>query len=168
MIRPDRVNRYLTVILFSLFALLLVPAGRAAAQDEPGTFIPSACMFEGIDLGLATLDGESLGFECGYVVAPVRHAEPDGPTLRLPVAIRRAAGGAPDPLLLAQGGPGGDAFEVYSLLAPSTPFAADRDIVIFNQRGTPYAEPDLSCPETEAALRDILAADAEEGDRLYN
>lgn len=158
------------VFMVLLLVLLGAVAGGAAAQDGDavGTFIPAPCMFDGIDLGLTTLDGEGLGFECGYVVAPLRHAAPDGATIRLPVAVRRAPGGAADPLLLAQGGPGGDAFEVFSLLVPNTPIAAARDIVIFNQRGTPYAEPALTCPETDAALAGILAADAEEGERLYN
>jgi pimeloyl-ACP methyl ester carboxylesterase len=104
------------------------------------------------------------------VVAPERHAEPDGPTIRIPVAVRRAtsAEARPDPLFLAQGGPGGDAFEIFSILVPNTEIAARRDIVIFNQRGTPYAEPDLICEETEEALPEILAATDEEGERIYN
>jgi len=157
----------------SLFALvlfvLLIGVSQVAAQDEAGDFIPAACMFESLDLGLTSLTGEKLGFECGYVVVPERHAVPDGPTIRLPVAIRRAtvADARPDPLLLAQGGPGGDAFEVFSLLVPSTAIAANRDIVIFNQRGTPYAVPELSCHETEDILAETLAADETEGERLY-
>ena len=160
------------LVMGLLLALGGVAAHGAAAQSDPadaaGAFTPAPCMFEGIDLGLGTLDGAALGFECGYVVVPLRHSAPDGATIRLPVAIRRAPGGAADPLLLAQGGPGGDAFEVFSLLLPNTPIVATRDIVIFNQRGTPYAEPALTCPETDAALADILAADAEEGERLYD
>jgi pimeloyl-ACP methyl ester carboxylesterase len=160
----------LIVFAAVLMGLLSVSVGSVLAQDQPGNFIPSACMFEGIELGLTTLTGEALGFECGFVVAPLRHGEPNGSTIRLPVAIRRAtnAGGPPDPLVLAQGGPGGDAFEVFSLLVPNTTIAAQRDIIVFNQRGTPYAEPELSCPETDAALSDILAATDEEGERLYN
>ncbi len=151
-----------------LLPLLLLGAGRAAAQDTAGSFIPSTCMFEGVDLGVTQLTGEMLNFECGYVVVPVRHAAPDGPTLRLPVAVRRApGGGAPDPLLLAQGGPGGDAFEVFSLLVPMTQIAAERDIVVFNQRGTPYATPELTCPETDAALAERLASPLDESDRIY-
>ena len=161
---------YKRLMMVLLMPLLLIGASGAVAQETPGDFIPSDCMFEGIDLGLTTLDGAALGFECGYVIAPERHANPDGPTIRIPVAIRRATatGAQPDPLLLAQGGPGGDAFEVYSLLVPNTEIAATRDIVIFNQRGTPYAEPDLSCPETTEILPDMLAATEEEGQRLYD
>ena len=157
------------LIVALLLVLLAAPAGPVAAQDTPGAFIPAPCMFEGIELGPTTLDGAALGFECGYVVVPLRHAEPDGATIRLPVAVRRATAGAPDPLLLAQGGPGGDAFKVFSILVqPTGDLSTSRDIVIFNQRGTPYAEPELTCPETDAALADILAADSEEGERLYN
>lgn len=161
---------YLLIFAALLLPLLLPAASTAAAQDTAGSFIPSECMFEGIDLGLTRLDGAALGFECGYVVVPERHANPSGTTIRIPVAVRRATApdARPDPLLLAQGGPGGDAFEVFSLLVPNTEIAANRDIVIFNQRGTPYAEPDLSCPETSDILAEMLAATAEEGERLYN
>lgn len=159
----------LALILALLLVLLAAPTRPAAAQDTPGAFIPAPCMFKAIELGPTALDGAALGFECGYVVVPLRHAEPNGATIRLPVAVRRATAGAPDPLLLAQGGPGGDAFEVFSLLVqPNSALSTSRDIVIFNQRGTPYAEPELTCPETDAALADILAADSEEGERLYN
>ena len=163
-------HRLIPALLVALLLVLLaVPAGPVAAQNTPGAFIPAPCMFEGIELGPTTLDGAALGFECGYVVVPLRHAEPDGATIRLPVAVRRATAGAPDPLLLAQGGPGGDAFKVFSILVqPTGDLSTSRDIVIFNQRGTPYAEPELTCPETDAALADILAADSEEGERLYN
>ena len=162
------VPRLLRAIVLALALLLLAALpGRAAAQDAVGSFQPAPCMFEGLDLGVTTRSGEDLGFECGYVVVPQRHDAPDGPTLRLPVAVRRAAAGAPDPLLLAQGGPGGDAFEVFSILLLNSPLAAERDIVIFNQRGTPYAEPELSCPETQDALGAILAADSDTGERLY-
>ena len=164
----------LTLLKRSIWVVVVLVAflgvRGAAAQDTEPAFIPSACMFEGVDLGLTTLDGAALGFECGYVVVPERHSEADGATIRIPVAVRRAtaADARPDPLLLAQGGPGGDAFGVFSLLVPNTEIAANRDIVIFNQRGTPYAEPDLSCPETEAILPQMLAASEEIGQQLYD
>ncbi len=161
--RPPFVRAWLLAL--ALPWLLALP-GHATAQSPVGTFAPAACLFT-LDLGVTQRSGEDLGFACGYVTVPLRHAQPDGPTLRLPVAIRHVAGGAPDPLILAQGGPGGDAFEVFSLLVPTSSVAAGRDIIIFNQRGTPYAEPELSCPETEAAQAAILAADTDTGERLY-
>ncbi|HOU41978.1 MAG TPA: alpha/beta fold hydrolase [Promineifilum sp.] len=154
------------LLLALVLPLLLALPGRATAQDAAGAFVPAPCMFT-LDLGVTKPSGEKLGFTCGYVVVPVRHAAPDGPTLRLPVAVRRATGSPSDPLILAQGGPGGDAFEVFSILVPSSSVAASRDIIIFNQRGTPYAEPELTCPETDAVLADILAADTDAGEQLY-
>ena len=160
------------LVMGLLLALGGVAAHGAAAQSDPadaaGAFTPAPCMFEGIDLGLGTLDGAALGFECGYVVVPLRHSAPDGATIRLPVAIRRAPGGAADPLLLAQGGPGGDAFEVFSLLLPNTPIVATRDIVIFNQRGTPYAIPELTCPETDEVKPQMLALPEAEAQTFFN
>lgn len=150
--------------------LFLYVTSSAAAQETAGAFVPTECTYGGIELGITSVSAEMLGFECGYVVVPERHANPDGPTIRIPVAVRRATDpdARPDPLFLAQGGPGGDAFEVYSLLAPSTTIAATRDIVVFNQRGTPYATPDLDCPETADILPRMLAATTEEGETLYN
>ncbi len=154
-------------LLVSVFAM---PGQRALAQNQPFTFEPAVCPFEGLDLGVVSVTGEQQGFECGYVTVPLRHAQPDGPTIRLPVAIRQATSpnAQADPLFLAQGGPGGDAFGIYTLLAPTSPMAADRDIVIFNQRGTQYADPELSCPETTDILGDLLALPEDEGELLYN
>ncbi|MCZ2114349.1 MAG: alpha/beta hydrolase [Anaerolineae bacterium] len=153
-----------------LLSSLLMVVGGVAAQEEPGDVVPTECTFEGYDLGLTTLTGEALGFECGYVVVPERHANPDGPTIRIPYAIRRATSNdaRPDPLVVAQGGPGGDAFKIFTLLVSSSSLAVDRDVIIFNQRGTPYAEPELTCPETDDVLAEMLAASNEEGTRIYN
>ena len=168
MSKPLRVKRLLLVMV--LLPLLLIGASGAAAQEEPGDAFPTECTFEGYDLGLTTLTGEALGFSCGYVVVPERHENPDGPTIRIPYAIRSATSDAarPDPLVIAQGGPGGDAFKIFTLLAPNTEIAVDRDIIVFNQRGTPYAEPELTCPETDENLAELLMATSEEGERLAN
>src|SRR5690606_37672739 len=111
MSKPLRVKRLLLVMV--LLPLLLIGASGAAAQEEPGDAFPTECTFEGYDLGLTTLTGEALGFSCGNVVVPERHENPDGPTIRIPYAIRLATSDAarPDPLVIAQGGPGGDAFK---------------------------------------------------------
>jgi pimeloyl-ACP methyl ester carboxylesterase len=140
--------------LLLLLALVVAFGAPPNARAEGPNFEPAPCMFP---LELFGLPPESQGFECGYVTAPVRHAVPDGPTIRLPVAILRAeAPAAADPLFVAQGGPGGDAFEVYSLLMNDSPVALTRDIVIFNQRGAIYAEPDLRCTEMFDIMPQVL------------
>jgi pimeloyl-ACP methyl ester carboxylesterase len=157
------------LIVVLLVAAVVAPAQTAVAQSSGvGSFRSTACPWEGLDLGPFTIIPEDEGFECGSVTVPERHADPAGPTIEIPVAIRRDATAAgATPLFLAQGGPGGSAFEVFSLVAPGTAAAAGRDIVIFNQRGTSFAAPDLSCTESFDAARDVLAADEETALRLY-
>ena len=50
---------------------------------------------------------------------------------------------------MAQGGPGGSTIDTYSQLIPLDPRLnnLDRDIVLFDQRGTLYSKPSLVCPE---------------------
>lgn len=162
------------ILLLSVLAVLLVCQGPSAlAQGEveaarPYTFVPSACMFSGPGLGGMEIAPEDSGFECGYVTVPERHANPDGSTIRLPVAILRAtsANPRPDPLFLAQGGPGGSAFEIFPLIVPGTAVALDRDMVIFNQRGTQYAEPELLCTELFDIAADLYRMPAEDGNLM--
>lgn len=150
-----------------LIGLLVLLGGGTAvyAQEFTPTFTPAPCPFDGPALGPFTPSPEEMGFECGYVTVLEEHANPDGPTIRLPVAILRATSpnAKPDPLFLAQGGPGGSAFEIFTYTVPNTEIAAERDIVIFNQRGTQYAEPDLFCDESIAVADELLGLPPEEG-----
>ncbi|MFL7840449.1 MAG: alpha/beta fold hydrolase [Candidatus Promineifilaceae bacterium] len=142
-----------------LLTILLLPA---AAQQIGSNFEPAECWFED---KVPFLPGPE--FECGYVIVPKRHENPDGPTIKIPVAISRSqeVNRKPDPLFLAQGGPGGDAFEVFPILLSASSAWQDRDIVIFNQRGTRYAEPDLSCTELFDAAADIMSMPPEDADQ---
>ncbi|MBN1994840.1 MAG: alpha/beta fold hydrolase [Anaerolineae bacterium] len=176
-LKPNHQARFYwpTLILIWLYLAGLsgstFPAAPAQAHStgQPATFEPAPCMFKGIDLGLFTISPERLGFECGYVTVPEQHAHPDGPTIRLPVAVRRVTGAAPqpDPLFLAQGGPGGSAFEIFIMTVPGTDIAAERDIVIFNQRGTVYAQPELVCTELRESMAHLLALPSAESDKLW-
>ncbi|MEM7801857.1 MAG: alpha/beta fold hydrolase [Chloroflexota bacterium] len=152
-----------------LILMALVPSDAQAempSQAFAPNFEQTDCFFE-VDTPFAT--AETLGFECGYVTVPEQHSVPDGPTIRLPVAVLQAVGPSPepDPIFLAQGGPGGDAFGIFSITAPGSLLNQDRDIVIFNQRGTLYAEPQLDCRELFDNLPErIAAADEAEAVRL--
>ncbi|GAB4426169.1 MAG: hypothetical protein Kow0031_05890 [Anaerolineae bacterium] len=147
-------------IMLTLAGLLFWPAAARAQQPTPA-FEPAPCMFEMPIFNFTP--PEQMGFECGYVTVPEQHADPAGPTIELPVAIIRAGeGAAPDPLFLAQGGPGGDAFGVFSLTATELPSKINRDVVIFNQRGTLYARPSLICTEVQEKLGQILSLPGDE------
>ncbi|NJN99513.1 MAG: alpha/beta hydrolase [Anaerolineales bacterium] len=154
-----------------LFLLLLVAPARAEApqQRQPtAAFESTECTFE---FPIAQyLSPGSLGFKCGYVTVPEQHRDPDGPTIRLAVAIlpSTAENPAPDPLFMAQGGPGGSSLELFPLFMLNNPIREERDIVIFDQRGTLYSEPNLLCPELDKLTKETLELDLskEEGEKL--
>lgn len=170
----NRIGLFVVLVV----GLLSVWVGGVSAQEEPAlslpqepfTFEPTECMFTGIEAGAMSMSADMLGFECGYVTVPEEHANPSGPTIRIPIAILRATGSnpQPDPLFLAQGGPGGDAFELFSFYLPQSSLVQDRDLVVINQRGTIYAEPDLRCTEITDGMGDILGMSLEAGTVRYN
>ncbi len=136
----------LLVIILTLMASFVVSPVQSAPPT--GTFQPDACMFE---LPSGAVEGRDL--ECGWLQVPERHERPDGPVIRLAVAIikSRAADRKPDPLVMLQGGPGGSTIDTYTeiLFTPGNRLRdlLDRDIVLFDQRGALYAEPSLVCEE---------------------
>jgi pimeloyl-ACP methyl ester carboxylesterase len=107
--------------------------------------------------------------ECGVLTVPVDRAHPDGAKAELPVAIVHPAPGVakqPDPVVYFSGGPG------FPGLTNAGGFLnrgwiTDRDVVLFDQRGTGKATPNLDCPEIyDRAFAAIGAAlpPAEEAD----
>ncbi|MBS1795654.1 MAG: alpha/beta hydrolase [Acidobacteria bacterium] len=89
---------------------------------------------------------------CGYLVVPEKRAAPNGRTIRLPIAILKstAANPRPDPVLRTFGGPGASSLGLIRSRR-ATPFLRDRDLIVFEQRGTKYAQPALNCPEVDEA-----------------
>ena len=158
------------IALVLLVGVVSLMAREVQAQERPFTFEPSECMFPGVEAGAMSMSADDLGFECGYVTVPEEHANPDGRTIRIPVAILRATGvnPQPDPLFLAQGGPGGDAFELFSFYLPNSSLVRERDLVVINQRGTIYAEPDLRCTEISDNMGQLLGMPLEAGTAYYN
>ena len=127
-----------------------------ALQKAPG-FEPAKCMFE---LPPGVTEGEDV--VCGYVSAPLEHANPDGPAIRLAVAVLKSSDPAPrpDPLFIAQGGPGGSTIDTYAgPLLGGSPLRGSRDIVLFDQRGTLYSQPALLCTEIDQLTLDIIEKD---------
>ena len=110
-------------------------------------FEEAACPF---DLPPGQVDGRTV--ECGYLEVPEDRADPSSATLRLAVAIFRHPDSdpEPDPVIYLEGGPGGSALEFASLsfsdLAAPV-FAANRDLILFDQRGVGLSEPALDCPK---------------------
>lgn len=143
-------HRYIWIgVLWGIgLAVLLQPVRVAASDPAPvrtDAFESASCMF---DNPTSFVEGETI--ECGYVRVPEQHANPDGPSIRLAVAILKSQADtpAPDPVFIAQGGPGGSGIDTYTqVLDAHTDLLAKRDIVLFDQRGTLYSEPSLMCQE---------------------
>ncbi len=91
---------------------------------------------------------EDVTVDCGYLVVPEDRRVADGPTMRLAVAIMRSSAPQPDPILYLEGGPGGSALLSVNMWA-NIGFVQQRDVILFDQRGTGFSEPSLNCPEVE-------------------
>lgn len=133
-------------LALSLFSTSIGGVGAATMPH----FEPSACAVE-----LPTGQQAGKTVDCGFVVVPELHARPDGAALRLAVARFHATkpNPAPEPVIYLSGGPGGPGL-TRGFLARYVPiFAADRDFIVFDQRGTGTSEPALDCPEATAQGR---------------
>ncbi|MGH9821224.1 MAG: hypothetical protein ACRD43_13745, partial [Pyrinomonadaceae bacterium] len=88
----------------------------------------------------------------------------NGKTIRLPIVILKSLDPTPqpDPVLRTLGGPGASSLKMIRGRRAS-PWLLDRDMIIFEQRGTKYAQPALECPEVENAN---IAAAKNKLDRL--
>ena len=131
------------------------PEGDNVEDEESdsgavGIFEPGECEYE---------EEYDVDLECGYVVVPENYDDPDGNQVYLAVTIVRSPGGArfDDPVVYLEGGPGGSATaDVEGWL--EQPFLNDRDLILFDQRGTGWSEPSLNCIEMESGDEEELDA----------
>jgi pimeloyl-ACP methyl ester carboxylesterase len=101
--------------------------------------------------------------ECGYLDVPELHGQTASARLRLPVAIIRSTSHdpQPDPLVFIAGGPGAAPLESVRTVErfAQHPFGRDRDIIVYNQRGSPQTDPLLTCAALAGSRLAIHAAD---------
>jgi len=113
-------------------------------------FEPSTCQF---------INAFRLNAECGYLIVPEDRAQPDGPTVRLHVAIFRSTSSnpEPDPVIYLAGGGGVNHLDSsgYYLNNGGYEILETRDYVMYNQRGAHYNQPSLSCPNYSDFLGDL-------------
>jgi pimeloyl-ACP methyl ester carboxylesterase len=130
-----------------ILILLLVSLGYSLAQTYEVTPCPSPLL-------RGEVEGQTI--VCGTLSVPERHTKLFGKKLKLAVLTLKATGTTqkPDPIIFLQGGPGGAALETVSIWRDRS-WRTERDIILVDQRGTGYSEPDLRCPELYASL-DIL------------
>ena len=141
-------------------ALTVLPWWAVAAAPAAPTFTDA---FVPEDCGLMKLQVRGPEPACGFVSVPLRHGEAASPRIRLAVVVIAALdvdNRRPDPLFLAQGGPGGSTIGSFaqSLLDdPGKRPTLNRDLVLWDQRGTYFSQPRLRCREGNA-----LPPDADE------
>jgi pimeloyl-ACP methyl ester carboxylesterase len=144
-----------------LIALLWLLGGCTSSPIYPVALIPAEC-----PLPVPDELEEGRTITCGYLQLPQDRNAPAGLQVRLPYAHIRAesANPHPDPLIYIAGGPGGSALaefgEVYGWFRP---LRRDRDIILYDQRGTLLADPVLECaldgpPPTAAEIEAAGAA----------
>lgn len=89
--------------------------------------------------------------ECGYLIVKEKRAARNNKTIQLPIIILKSENPTKnDPVLRTFGGPGASSLRLVGSRRFS-PWLKNRDLIIFEQRGTKYAKPALDCPEVSAA-----------------
>ncbi len=138
------------VLLVCLLAVSAVAPALAQGGDTVPRFEPAPCPFD-------VPAGQEV--ECGFVVVPEEHANPDSDTIRLSVVRfpSQSAAPQPDPLIMLSGGPG-EKTTAYALNMATvfSPISPDRDLIMFDQRGVGLSEPALECPEWVEMQYDLL------------
>lgn len=96
-------------------------------------------------------DGQKYRF--GYLEVLEKRSDPQSRTIKVPVYIfkSRSANPKPDPIIYTVGGPGSSSMRT-SMYMKYYKYLDDRDFIIFEQRGTQYAQPNLACPEWANAV----------------
>ncbi|CAG0933698.1 Tripeptidyl aminopeptidase [Thermoflexales bacterium] len=148
-------------VLCSVLLALVLSACNAQPSPTPPPAPAGAANLEKTECWFKEPPGQDV--ECSWVSVPEDHAKPDGKTIRLAVARFKsdASQPAPDPVIYLEGGPGGSALKSYinQFAFFFGPLLEKRDVILFDQRGTGYSEPALSCPEFKQAVFDMLPQD---------
>lgn len=151
--------RHLRLLLVVLVVVLLVAlAGGygvfrafsatppAPPRQAPPAFRQTHCPFP-LPLGVPLVEGQHV--ICGYLTVPEDRSQPQGPPIRLAVAIYKASSPHPDPVLFLSGGPGQALLENQAVVFNTGNLPSNRDLILFDQRGVGYSQPSLRCLDTE-------------------
>lgn len=157
-IRGGAVNRRLrswgkagatrVAILLVTMALVSAACTSSSTKAAPAKFEPGPCPKTAMPVpALATA-------KCGTLVVPENRSKSNGRTIRLAVAIVPAKSPTPaaDPVVYMHGGPGGDYFSGPVADLVSAGVNANHELILMGQRGTYSSQPNLVCPELDAAF----------------
>jgi len=133
----------LAAFMLFLISIGLYSPTSANAQVKPPTGVglvsPTDCPIPVPD---------SIVVKCMVLTVPENYARPEAAKIRLPFIILRtpAPDPAPDPLFFTAGGPGYSSLSSVWAYA-SSPVLAERDVIVFEQRGNRFAKPALVCDD---------------------
>jgi pimeloyl-ACP methyl ester carboxylesterase len=143
-------------VLTTLVVIVCAIGGGCLAADSPGsgtseTFKVAPCPAD----QAKTL--ASLNAICGKLTVPMKRNEVSKGKVRLPVVIvpSKSQPPQPDPIVYMAGGPGANAIAQAQDLV-NVGLNQKRNLIIMNQRGVAYTEPDLACPEIDGAYAEAL------------
>jgi pimeloyl-ACP methyl ester carboxylesterase len=147
-----------------LSALLLIASCETTSPSSIVTSAPNpafeqhTCTIRNVDATLARR------MRCGTVRVPRDYTRPDGPSFALSVVLIQSEQKSelPEPVVYINGGPG-EPITAYAAAQAARPYAAGRDLVLIDQRGTGDSEPRI-CPTMDRKLLDLtLLVGAEDG-----
>ena len=129
----------MTKHIIYLFILIISLQSIAIAQQK-GTYVPK------IEPCECAFKADSLKSRCAYLIVPENRSKPNGKTIKLPFIYVESNNPdkLKDPVLYTSGGPGASSLRSVRF-AHYRQFIKNRDYIAFEQRGTTYALPCLSC-----------------------
>jgi pimeloyl-ACP methyl ester carboxylesterase len=172
---PVLTRVHLSRLLVSVLAgLLLVGAAVATPASAGGGYRPT---YQEVKCNQGLFKGRipgKLHAECGLLTVKENRLEPFSAdnTVVLPVVVIPARTKTPEPvpLVMLAGGPGDggiDAFLASGLSEyPLLELAANRDVILLDQRGTGDAQPGLYCPEVYEAFHAVYETTKSTRDEL--
>lgn len=151
------------ILLLCLIALALVATADGEGTHTPKQAVDEIGVFEAGDCPFSV--PSQVTADCGFVTVPEARdpaLADDTNTIRLAVARVRSTSAepAPDPVVYLDGGPG-----VFTLafagsyIAEFSGLLAERDLILFDQRGIGESETSLACPEYGDLFYATLDAD---------
>lgn len=149
-------DRLLELLMAILLGVSTVLGSLTSTVGQPdGTVDPlrsvQATSFDCAELTLfdTPLVTPSMGnVECGTALVPENWSDPEGRQISLTYVILKSTSPTPkpDPIVYLEGGPGGSAISALDAYAGRIfdEMRAERDIIIYDQRGTQFSSP-LRC-----------------------
>ena len=132
-----------------LFALIYILVSCKTTQKRAKEFVPTFKVSKKTTHKIS--DRQDYTF--GYLEVLENRDKPNGNRIKLPIYIfkSRSKNPKPDPILYTVGGPGYTSMRASKYMEYYK-YLDDRDLILFEQRGTQFAKPSLNCPEWAKAI----------------